>query len=185
MRDAPRVRRARPTGAAGAAAVPVLVAWTALAAACAPGGPDAGDGEARREARAAVERVLEEDRRAHIELDAALLASHLADTLVSVDAGTVTRTSRADVEARFRRYFDGTEYRAWEDVEPPLIRLSPGLDMAWVVRRVRVDRSEPDGAGGRTDRRFVSAWTATYERGPDGWRMTSVTSTFEPASGGG
>jgi hypothetical protein len=52
--------------------------------------------------------------------------------------------------------------------------------MAWVIRMVRVEREEPAGDGGRRSRKFVSAYTATYERRAGRWRMTTVTSTFLP-----
>lgn len=126
----------------------------------------------------ALREVLAAERRAHLETDARLLAASLADTLVSVDEGVVTRTPRSEVESLFAAYFEGAEYRAWDDVEPPLIRVSEDGRMAWVARRVAVDRIEPDPAA--TPTRFESAWTATYEKRGGRWLMTSVTSTFAP-----
>lgn len=126
----------------------------------------------------ALRRILDEDRQAHLQTDASLLASHLADTLLSVDDGTISRLARADVEARFRAYFAGASYHTWDDVSEPIVRLSSDRDMAWVVRQVRVDREQPGLGPHPARRQFVSAWTATYERQGGPWRMTSVTSTF-------
>ena len=125
-----------------------------------------------------LRRVLADERRAHLESDAARLVSHMADTLVSVDGGLVTRAPRTEVERGFAAYFEGATYHAWDDVETPRIRVSEDGHMAWVVRRVTVDREEADPAAPRT--RFESAWTATYEKRAGAWRMTSVTSTFAP-----
>lgn len=131
-----------------------------------------------------LHRLLEEDRRAHLETDADLLAEHLADTLISLADGRITVSSRDQVRSAFRSYFAGARYHAWEDEAPPLIRISPGGRMAWVARRVRVDREEPALGGGRRRRRFTGAWTATYERQDGRWRMASVASTFEPDTPG-
>jgi len=124
--------------------------------------------------------LLARDRQAHLGLDAAAIADHVADTLVSVSDGRIDRQSRAEVEAFFRGYFRGATYEAWDDLEPPVIRIAPGGRMAWVIRRVHARRMQP-GLGGDTLRReFVSAWTATYEKHGGRWWMTTVASTFVP-----
>lgn len=123
--------------------------------------------------------ALRRDRRAHLATDAALLAEGLADTVVEVSDGEARIRTRAELESFFRSYFDGAAYEAWEDARAPIVRLSADATQAWVIRTVRVHRREP-AAGGDADRRFTSAYTATYERGDGGWKMTSVTSTFAP-----
>jgi hypothetical protein len=149
-------------------ALRLLALAAALAGGCAEGGSDA-----------ALRAVLDDERRAHLETDVALLVSHLADSLVSVERGSITVQSRAEVQAMFTAYFEGARYFEWDDVEPPRLRVSPGRRTAWVSRHVRVDREEPALGGARARRQFESAWTATYEW-HGGWKMTSVTSTFVP-----
>ena len=131
--------------------------------------------DARREALRAI---LAADRDAHLQTRANLLASHLADTLLSIDAGRVTWQPRDSVRDRFARYFQDATYHAWTDHVPPIIELSPDGRQAWVVRTVCVDREEPDGEGGRRRRVFTSAYTSTYAWRRGAWLMTSVTSTF-------
>jgi hypothetical protein len=134
----------------------------------------------RAEQEALLE-VLRQDRRAHLETDAALIASNLADPLVEVSAGQVSTRSREEVEGMFDGLFEGAEYEFWEDAEAPLIRISADATMAWVVRNVRVRRAEvaPGGVVGSVS--FVSAYTSTYEKQDGKWKMTSVTSTFLPS----
>jgi hypothetical protein len=130
--------------------------------------------------------ILRDDRRAHLETDAALLASHLAETLVEVSGGAVHPTPRAEVESLFASLFEGASYEMWEDTAPPVIRLSADSTMAWVARSVRVRRRAPGLDGEPVLQAFTSAYTATYERLGGEWRMTSVTSTFlEPGSSPG
>ena len=130
--------------------------------------------------RVALEAILQDQRRAHLELDADRLVEHVAEQLVSIDSGTIMVQPRDEVRKMFAAYFDGASYSAWKDLEPPLIKISPGGSMAWVVRRVEVDREEPDGAGGRGRRRFISAFTSTFGKVEGEWRMTTVTSTLVP-----
>lgn len=143
------------------------------------GGPR--DAEALRvEAEEEIRSILELDRRAHMETDAGLLVQHLADTLVSVANGEVQLETREQAAAFFASYFEGAVYHAWDDLMPPLVRISADAQAAWVIRKVRVDREAPADDGGMRRREFVAAWIATYERRGDDWRMTSVASTFAP-----
>jgi ketosteroid isomerase-like protein len=135
----------------------------------------------RAQDRAALEAILEAQRSAHLELDADRLVERIADELVSVDNGVITVQSRDQVREMFASYFEGATYFAWEDLEPPLTKISADGSLAWVVRRVGVDREEPDGAGGRRRRKFVSAYTSTFEKSDGQWWMTTVTSTFVPS----
>ena len=147
------------------------IPWlTIIAAAC--GGAGSED---------ALRATLAGERRAHLEADAALLASSLDDSLVSLSDGQVQVQTREDVEAMFRSYFSGAAYARWEDLTDPVIRIAPGGRMAWVARRVAVEREEPAFGGGTRRRSFVSAWSATYRYTRGRWRMATVTSTFEPA----
>ena len=130
--------------------------------------------------RQAIEKILQTDRKAHLETDARLLGGHLADELVEVSDGTFRTRSRQEVVDFFTAMFRGATFHAWEDTTAPLIQISADLSMAWVVRRVSADREEiRDGQPVRT--RYTSAYTATYEKRAGRWWMTSVTSTFLPS----
>ena len=146
--------------------------------ACQPGGTV--DSAAREAELESLRAILESDRQAHLETDARRLVSNLADTLIDVSRGEIMPESRADVEESFASYLEGAEYYAWDDLVPPIIRMSDDLSMAWVARKVRVERDAPDGQGGMRRTAFVSAWLATYEKRAGAWKMTAVASTFAP-----
>jgi hypothetical protein len=150
----------------------LILALTATA--CRPAGSGAGA------AHAALDSLLADGRRAHLETDADLLAASLADTLLSIADGAITVSPRDSVRAMFGRYFRDASYRNWDDVEPPRVIISDDHSLAWVSRVVCVDREEPAPEGGRRRRVFVSAYTATYRWQVNEWRMTTVTSTFLP-----
>lgn len=130
----------------------------------------------------ALRQLLDDERAAHLAADASRLAAHMADTVWMVDAGQRRAQTRQEIEDTFRSYFAGVTYHAWEDVEDPLVRIASDGSMAWVVRRVRSDRTAPRFGGLTKRESFESAWTATYGRSGATWQMTSVTSTFAPES---
>lgn len=146
-----------------------LAALALLALACGGGG-DA----------ASLQRLLDDDRRAHLETNADLLADHLADSVISVTDGRVEVQSREQVRESFRGYFAGARYHAWEDLVAPVVRIEPGGRSGWVLRQVTVDREAPRLGGATAHRRFTSAWLATYAWRAGRWQMTTVTSTFVP-----
>ena len=131
-------------------------------------------------ARAMLDPMLADGRRAHIETDAQGLAAGLADSLVSLDDGVVSVQPRDSVQAMFTHYFAGARYHAWEDLEPPRVVLAADRSLAWVARVVCVDREEPVDGGGRRRRVFVSGYSATFVWQTDRYRMTTVTSTVLP-----
>jgi ketosteroid isomerase-like protein len=126
-------------------------------------------------------KIHQSDRAAHLRGAATDLASRVAPELVVVDEGKITHQSPADIQHRFEEYFRSAKHTAWDDVESPIIHVSPDGNMAWAVYCVRSQYREtkPDGTQQLTG--FVSAWTSTYEKVDNRWLMTSVTSTFEQA----
>jgi len=127
----------------------------------------------------AIHAVHEADRKAHLRQDARDLASRIAPRLISVGRGKVTIQTPDDVCARFESYFRGITHTVWEDVEPPIIRISLARDFAYAVYKVHSHYVPASQGDGREETDFVSAWTSTYELIGGEWKMTSVTSTFE------
>lgn len=130
--------------------------------------------------RAALLELHDAQRRAHLARDADALVALLADELVQVQDGAVSRFSRAQSLARFRAYLGAVEFLAWDDLEPPQIHLSPGGDLATVIVRklVRLRTRGEDGLP--AVERVVFAWLATCERRAGRWRITQLASTRAP-----
>jgi ketosteroid isomerase-like protein len=122
--------------------------------------------------------VLEDERRAHLETDVARLVANIADELLDVSSGAIYRRTRSDVQELFEQMFAGATYQRWEDTEPPRVKISADGSLAWVTRRVAVRRSSVNGDGVEQRTSFVCAYSSTYEKHDDRWKMTSVTSTF-------
>ena len=128
--------------------------------------------------KAEILRLHELDRAAHLSDSAADLVSRLAPELISVTEGKIIRQSREENRKLFEEYFRGSKHTAWDDLEPPVIRVSPDGQMAWAIYRVH-SRYEQTKDGKKEISEFVAAWMSAYEKRDGKWEMTAVASTFE------
>jgi len=129
--------------------------------------------------KAEILRIHELDRAAHLNDSAADLVSRLAPELISVGEGKIIRQSREENRKLFEEYFRGSKHTAWDDLEPPIVRVSPDGQVAWAIYRVH-SRYEQTKDGKKEVTEFVAAWMSAYEKRDARWEMTAVTSTFEP-----
>jgi hypothetical protein len=128
-------------------------------------------------------RIHESDRRAHFETSAKGIMEHATDEFISVSDGRVQRTTRAENLKFFEEYFKGAKYYEWDDLEPPIVRVSNDASMAWMIVRTRV-RRETQSGGKTTQRRFVYAGIMAYEKQGGRWGRVANVSTFEPQAPG-
>lgn len=116
--------------------------------------------------------------RAHVELDADRLADRNSDDFLSASAGRISRSSREETRKFFKRYFEGATYHEYDDLEPPIVRISDDGSMGWIMNRVRVRRTTKlDGK--ESEQHFVYAGLMIYERRGSGWVRVANASTFE------
>jgi hypothetical protein len=124
--------------------------------------------------RAALLELHANVRRAHFETDADLLVANDAEEWINVRDATITRRRREDVADFFRTYFEGATYHEWEDVEPPLVRISDDAKLAWMIVHVRVRRTKAD-----RELRFSYAGIETYEKRDGRWVKVVEVGTFK------
>lgn len=125
-------------------------------------------------------RIHESDRRAHFETSAKQIMEHATDEFISVRAGGIQRTTRAENLKFFEEYFKGAKYYEWDDLEPPIVRVSNDASMAWMIVRTRVRREQAQSGGQATERKFVYAGIMAYEKKGGRWLRVANVSTFEP-----
>jgi hypothetical protein len=119
------------------------------------------------------------DRRAHFQTDADLLFSNAADQFTSVSNGKISHPTVAESKARFREVFRDAKYFEWDDMEPPIVKISDDGSMAWMVVRVHVRRTKKNSEGVEKEETFTYAGITTYEKKGQRWVATSNASTFE------
>jgi len=121
----------------------------------------------------------EEDRRAHFQHDIPALLSHIGAELIDVHEGKVSKMGATDVRKRFTDYFLHAEFSAWDDLDPPIVRVSADGQVGWMIVRVRITYTETDQQGKKTLNDSVMAWMASYQKQAGCWIMTAVTSTSQ------
>lgn len=129
--------------------------------------------------RAALLEVHKTDRRAHFETDVALLLRHSAEEFIYVGNGKISRSTRAELKAGFDDYFRNAKYYEWDDLEPPIVRISDDASMAWMITRTKVRRTQKLATGEEKERAFVYAGIMTYEKRQGRWVRVANVSTFE------
>lgn len=112
--------------------------------------------------------------RAHVERNVEALVENHGDDFVSASRGKLSRSNREQTRAFFTRYFDGAAYPQYEDIEPPIVRVSDDASMAWVLSRTRVKRRDATGESS-----FVYAGMMAYEKRDGRWVRIANASTFE------
>jgi hypothetical protein len=120
------------------------------------------------------------DRRAHFKHDVTALLEHVGPQLLDIRDGKINRISRDQVRARFTEYFKNADFFVWDDVEPPVVRVSEDGHLAWMAVRVRISFTQTNPDGKKVLNDSVMAWMSAYERQGTNWIMTAVTSTSEP-----
>lgn len=65
-------------------------------------------------------------------------------------------------------------YDEWDDVEPPLVRISDDGTLAWMIIYVRVRRTKGD-----RELRFTYAGIETYEKRDGRWLKVVEVGTFK------
>ncbi|HET9532026.1 MAG TPA: hypothetical protein VFQ92_16820 [Blastocatellia bacterium] len=129
--------------------------------------------------RAALLQIHQTDRQAHFQSDADLLLRNSADEFISVSNGKINRESRDKVREFFKDYFNNAKYYEWDDLEPPIIKVSADASMAWMIVRTKVRRAQRGPGGQEREISFVYAGIMTYEKQNGKWARVANVSTFE------
>jgi len=118
------------------------------------------------------------DRAAHFSHDAAYVFSNFADEYFSLGNGRVNLPDRAAGQKRLQTYFDASTFLEWDDITPPIIRVSDDGTMAYSLVHKKVRFLDKNNGG--KEEIEVFAWSMTLRKIGGKWKVTSVTSTRTP-----
>lgn len=119
------------------------------------------------------ERVLQ----AHLQRDVDALLATTADDFVLVNRGEVSNPTKQERRERFAPYFLKTEFHEYKDLVPPIVQVSDGRDIAWLIAQVEVSGTQMV-SGQEHPLQFVSAWIELYEKRDGTWVQTGNVSNF-------
>ena len=125
------------------------------------------------------------EREAHLDRNVDLLLSLFADDFVIVDGGDVQRPTREEQRVRYAAYFGGARFRKWDDLVPPVIRVSADGTLATVIIQKEVVLVPADAAELAKEQRAVFAWMETWERRKGRWMLVALCSTRAPEDAAG
>lgn len=147
-----------------------------LLTACSPAAHDLeGD-------RAELLRMHHQARADHLEKRADRMVASFDDSIRFLARGEVSVSSPAENQTRLQAYFDRSTFQAWDDIAPPLLRISPDGRMAYKIVQKRVRLTAPDSTGRQVAEHVVYAWVELYEKPRDRWILKAVASTDRPGS---
>jgi len=142
---------------------------------CILGCKTGNDGDLARDLEALAQ-LQQQERRAHLEEQPALIVNMLADTLIQVKNGKVERFTKDQMTERFIQYFDAVEFIKWEDAQPPLYSVSPDGTMASIlIQKLVIVATTDNSVSSRDTTHF--AWTELWRKSQEHWKLYQVTTT--------
>jgi hypothetical protein len=114
-------------------------------------------------------------RDAHFNRDAKLLVSIMDENFMEISNGKINSPKKEDMIKRFQSYFDSVTFMEWDDIKPPIVKISDDLTLAYMLvsKRVRLKTKE------NNEQTTIFAWTSTFRKIKGKWMMTSIASTAE------
>ena len=112
--------------------------------------------------------------------DVDFIVTGMGPEFTTVHEGKIRVMSRDEVRKQFTEYFRGAEFSAWDDLEPPIIQVSPDGNIGWMIVRVRVAYTKTDVAGAKSTEDTVMAWMSAYEKREGKWLLVANATTVQP-----
>lgn len=122
-------------------------------------------------------RMHEEQKTAHLTYNAELLIGDSPIRPITIQRGNVVQRTREEDLDRFKSYFVSFKFLEWEDIRPPIIRVSKDGSMATKIVQKRVRGTSKDKDGKDISEHVVYAWLEVLEKVDGKWRLVTIAST--------
>jgi len=119
-------------------------------------------------------------RAAHFNRDPELLVSDFADDYMFVGGGKIQKPAREASITRFRSYFNNSTFLEWDDITPPVIKVSDDATMGYILVHKKVRLLAKNENGRQQEETEIYAWLATYRKIGGKWKLTTIASTNTP-----
>lgn len=127
-------------------------------------------------------RLHEQQKTAHLTYNAELFIEMFAENLTQLQRGNAVTRTRGENLARFKNYFSTFKFQEWEDIKPPLIKISKDGTMATIAVQKSVKGTYKNDKGEDESDHTIFAWLEVWEKIDGTWKVTTVAST-EKAGG--
>ena len=129
---------------------------------------------------AEILRMHEEQKAAHLTYDVELFVGNYPEQPISLSKGNVSRSTREQTLKRVRQYFSSFKFIEWEDIAPPVIKVSGDGTMATKIVHKRVRGTYKDANGKDVAEHVIYAWLEVLEKIDGKWRLVTIASTDKP-----
>ena len=120
--------------------------------------------------------LQQQEQKAHLGEEPALLVNMLNDTLTQIKNGVVSHFTKDQMTQKLSDYFYSVEFIKWEDATTPVYTLSEDGTMAYIIVQKHVEVNiEKDSATVRQDTDF--AWSELWKKKDGKWKMYSIATT--------
>jgi hypothetical protein len=124
--------------------------------------------------------LQKQQRAAHFARDAKVIFAEFADEYFSIGNGRVRKPDRDAGLKRLQTYFDNSTFIEWDDITPPIIKVSDDATMGFVIVHKRVRLLAKDESGKEKEEIEIFAWVSVYKKIKGIWKLTAVASTNTP-----
>jgi len=122
-------------------------------------------------------RLHEQQKTAHLSYKAELFVEMFAEKLTQVQRGNVSTRTRAENLTRFKNYFNTFKFIEWENLKPPVIKISKDGTLATIIVQKRVRGTYKNDQGQDVLDHTDFAWLEVWEKIDGQWKVITVAST--------
>jgi hypothetical protein len=122
-------------------------------------------------------RLHEQQKTAHLTYNAELFTEMFAERLTQLQRGNANTRTKAENLARFKTYFSGYKFIEWEDIVPPVYKISKDGTLATKIVQKRVRGTYKNEKGEDESDHTIFAWLEVWEKIAGKWKVTTLAST--------
>ncbi len=114
---------------------------------------------------------------AHLTYNAEQFVETFAENLSTVQRGEVITRNKTENLKRIKSYFNSFKFKKWEDVKPPVIKISKDGTLATIIVEKIVEGTYKNEKGETVESVTEFAWLEVWEKIEGKWKVTTVAST--------
>ena len=122
-------------------------------------------------------RLHKEHQKAHLTYDAELFVKSFGENLTQIQRGQVKTNTKEENLKRFENYFANYKFIEWEDINPPVIKISKDGTLATVIVEKRVRGTYKNEKGEEEKDHSIFAWLEVWEKIEGKWKIVTIAST--------
>lgn len=127
--------------------------------------------------RAELLRLHKEHQTAHLSYNAELFVESFAENVTQLQRGYIKTQDKAANLKRFKNYFANYKFIEWEDIKPPVIKISNDGTLATIIVEKSVKGTYKNEKGLEEKDHSIFAWLEVWEKIGGKWKITTIAST--------